>query len=99
MSFHCKGTCINSPSILAVPHSCGRIPNDPDTGRPPPVGTYGSWRKCRTCAILIHWQGKFCPCCGFFLSKRPRASRYRNSAKNLAMDRKAATVPMATGGE
>ena len=77
----CKGVCRCMPELKAVPHTHGRVPRDPATGRVVPSGTYGSWKRCRMCDVLIVWTGKFCPCCGRILSVRPRAARHRRSRK------------------
>lgn len=77
----CKGACTCMSELRAVPHTGGRVPRDPATGRVVPSGTYGSWKRCRICHVLIVWTGKFCPCCGRILSVRPRASRHRRSIR------------------
>ena len=77
----CNGTCTSMPALRAVPHSVGRVPQDPTTGRPVPSGTYGSWKRCRACEVLLVWPGRLCPCCGTTLSVRPRAARHRRMVK------------------
>ena len=85
--FSCKGACLAMPDPKAIPHQGGRTPVDPSTGRHVPPGTYGPWKRCRMCAVLLVWQGIFCPCCGIRLSDRPRASRHRRSARITAARR------------
>ena len=91
----CKGACTVRPDLRAVPHTCGGIPRDPVTGRKPAPGTYGSWRKCRTCGVLLVWQGTYCPCCGFRLSLRPRATQHRRAA--LVTERRRDMAALAQG--
>ena len=77
----CKGACITIPALKGVPYVAGRPPNDPFTGRPVAPGTYGPWKRCRTCSVMIIWQGIFCPCCGCRIAARPRAATRRRSAR------------------
>lgn len=77
----CKGACTTIPALRGVPYVAGRPPNDPFTGVQVAPGTYGPWKRCRTCAVMIIWQGIFCPCCGFRIAARPRASARRRSAR------------------
>ncbi|MDE1867708.1 MAG: hypothetical protein KGI08_08395 [Thaumarchaeota archaeon] len=39
-------------------------------------GTYLSGKKhCSICEINIQWEGLWCPCCGYRLRSKPRASK------------------------
>ena len=83
----CYGRCLAMSSLKAIPHSGGRVPGDPVTGHRVPSGTYGPWKRCRECEVLIEWQGTWCPCCGIRLSERPRGARHRRSLR-IARDRR-----------
>ena len=93
----CNGTCTSMPALRAVPHSVGRVPRDPMTGHRVPSGTYGSWKRCRACEVLIVWPGRLCPCCGITLSVRPRAARHRRMVK-ITEDRRAKRAKDGGGG-
>lgn len=30
--------------------------------------------RCRVCEVFMLWEGIFCPCCGYKVSRRPRSS-------------------------
>ena len=74
--YRCRGRCevgctSDGTTFRAVTYLTGRVPNDPATGERPPRGTYGSWKRCRVCDILVIWDGIFCPCCAVPLKTRP----------------------------
>ena len=94
----CKGTCTITSALKAIPHVGGRTPNDPATGRRVPSGTYGPWKRCRTCEVLIVWQGRHCPCCGVRLSVRPWGARHRRSARITAARQRGGTAATGAGG-
>lgn len=86
--YKCRGTCEvgrtkDGVQFRCVVHRTGRLPNDPATGERPPRGTYGSWKRCRVCDILIIWDGTHCPCCGTVLKTRPRYTQipWENNAR------------------
>ena len=29
-----------------------------------------NWKKCSLCVVMINWDGRYCPCCGYHLSSR-----------------------------
>ena len=93
----CYGTCLAMPALKAIPHSRGGVPGDPATGRRVPSGTYGSWKRCRECEVLIEWEVTRCPCCGITLSVRPRAARHRRMVK-IAEARRAKRAKDGGGG-
>jgi len=31
--------------------------------------------RCRVCDKFMKWEGKFCPCCGYPISRKPRAGK------------------------
>ena len=35
------------------------------------------YKKCTTCCIYIKWEGLYCPCCSYRLSKRAKNSVMR----------------------
>ena len=78
--YRCRGTCEvgrtpDGVKFHAVTYLTGRMPNDPITGERPPRGTYGHWKRCRVCDILIIWDGTHCPCCATPLRTRVKYSR------------------------
>lgn len=102
----CKGRCEGSgglPAEVRVVHYHGvggRPPADPATGKRPPAGSYGSWRRCRQCAIYLTWAGKYCPCCGTPVQHKTGASKAHRHRVRQAMKEAAAAAAAAkiTGG-
>ena len=57
----CKGICTR--------HKASR----PKTGMRYLTGQ----KRCQGCQILIHWQGTWCPCCGYRLRIKPRNKKFK----------------------
>ena len=57
----CKGICIRHKA--SGPISSGRYA----TGQ----------KRCQTCDLFMHWDGIFCPCCGYRLRIRPRLYKHK----------------------
>jgi hypothetical protein len=34
-------------------------------------------KRCQVCQVFIHWQGSYCPCCGYKLRVNPRNSKFK----------------------
>jgi rRNA maturation endonuclease Nob1 len=58
----CKGTCIRYKVKKPVKKSAYLI---------------AGVKRCNHCSLFIKWEGLFCPCCGYRIRAKPRASRYR----------------------
>ena len=84
----CKGTCTSVAALRGIQYEAGRLPRDPFTGRSVQAGTYGPWKRCRTCDVLIIWQGIFCPCCGGRTASRPRACRRSRTVRDAEEKRR-----------
>ena len=57
----CKGTCVRYKA-----------------SKPRGMGRYASGqRRCQICEIYIHWEGIWCPCCGYRLRTKPRNVTYK----------------------
>ena len=83
----CRSGCLpDGTRITAVQYNGGRLPRDPATGEACAAGSYGAWQRCRTCAILIVWPKRFCPCCSRQMADRPKPTRVRRTER-LAMSR------------
>ena len=37
----------------------------------------GGQKRCQVCQLFIHWQGSYCPCCGYKLRVNPRNSKFK----------------------
>ena len=58
----CKGTCTK---YLAIKPSRN-------------LTRYGVCQKrCSMCEIFVEWDGKMCPCCGYLLRTKPRATKLK----------------------
>ncbi len=61
----CKGTC---PQYKAK--------------KPVGIGRYASGQKrCQICELFMHWDGLWCPCCGYRLRGHPRNVTYKEKLK------------------
>ena len=57
----CKGICTRHKAIR------------PKTGMRYLTGQ----KRCQGCQIFIHWQGTWCPCCGYRLRIKPRNKTFK----------------------
>ncbi len=59
--------------------------------KPVGIGRYASGQKrCQICELFMHWDGLWCPCCGYRLRGHPRNVTYKEKLKET--DFKAGTV-------
>lgn len=50
--------------------------------KPSGIGRYASGQKrCQICELFIHWDGLWCPCCGYRLRGNPRNITYKDKLK------------------
>ena len=62
----CKGTC--SRYRAKKPLNAGRY----ESGQ----------SRCQVCGIFMMWEGRWCPCCGYRLRRKPRNLKYKEKLKN-----------------
>ena len=76
----------------------GRVPADPVTKQRPPAGSFGRWKKCRTCLMWMMFQPaaelnphRFrthrCPCCHMLLATRVPPSAVRRAQKRKGKEK------------
>jgi len=44
-------------------------------------------KRCNSCDIFIHWDGIWCPCCGFRLRTKPRYKKRKTKLKECNGDK------------
>jgi len=50
--------------------------------KPLGIGRYASGQvRCQICEIFMSWEGKWCPCCGYRLRRKPRNIVYKDKLK------------------
>ena len=50
--------------------------------KPVGIGRYASGQKrCQICELFMHWDGLWCPCCGYRLRGHPRNVTYKEKLK------------------
>jgi len=71
--------------------SCKGVCDKYKADKPVGIGRYASGqRRCQICEIYMHWNGLWCPCCGYRLRCKPRNVTYKEKLKET--DFKAGTV-------
>ncbi len=50
--------------------------------KPVGIGRYASGqRRCQICELYMHWNGLWCPCCGYRLRTKPRNIKYKDKLR------------------
>lgn len=58
---------------------CGQYKADKPVG----IGRYASGqRRCQICELYLHWNGLWCPCCGYRLRCKPRNVTYKDKLRD-----------------
>jgi hypothetical protein len=71
--------------------SCKGVCDKYKADKPVGIGRYASGqRRCQICEIYMHWNGLWCPCCGYRLRCKPRNVTYKEKLKETEF--KAGTV-------
>ena len=53
--------------------------------KPVGIGRYASGQKrCQICELFMHWDGLWCPCCGYRLRGHPRNVTYKEKLKETS---------------
>lgn len=65
--------------------SCKGVCDKYKADKPVGIGRYASGqRRCQICEIYMHWNGLWCPCCGYRLRGHPRNVTYKEKLKETS---------------
>ena len=70
---------------VSTPHnSCRGVCIKYKAKKPKTESRYANGQKrCQLCVLFVHWEGNWCPCCGYRLRNKPRAGKYKEKLKKL----------------